>query len=89
MSLSRALAGLALLLLPAVSLAGDDNPPFEAVVFLEGDDVQVADVDGAAYDLVNGEQMLADGVIAEGDTILVERVVKNPRTVVALEDTHF
>lgn len=56
--------------------------PAEDIVEVEGDD-------GVVYELVDGWQLLSDGVIAEGDTIAVERVLDNPRTVVALEDTHF
>mgnify|MGYP003334381813 CR=1 FL=1 len=88
MSFARLLLAL-VLVVPTAAVAGDDNPPFEAVVFVEGEDVQVVDADGATFDLLNGEEMLADGAIQEGDTLLVERLVKNPRTVVALEDTHF
>ena len=89
MSLFRTLLAGVAVAFATSALASDDNPPFEATVIVEGTNVTVEDEDGASFDLVDGAQMVADGVIEDGDVITVERVVKNPRTVVALEDTHF
>lgn len=84
--LLSALAGLAF---STVAAAGDDTEAFKAVVLPAEDIVEVEGDDGVVYELVDGWLLLSDGVIAEGDTIAVERVADNPRTVVALEDTHF
>jgi len=83
-------AGAALLAVSSAS-AGDDNPPFEARVLPLQDTVQVEDVDDptSVYDLEDGYLLYTDGIIKEGDVIWVERLLDNPRTVVALEDTHF
>ena len=88
--LLSALAGLAFsTAFSTVAAAGDDSEAFKALVLPAEDIVEVEGDDGVVYELVDGWQLLSDGVIAEGDTIAVERVADNPRTVVALEDTHF
>lgn len=89
MSVFRTLLAGVALTFSTSALACDDNPPFDATVIVEGTAVSVQDADGALFELVDGAQKVADGQIRDGDVIAVERVVKNPRTVVALEDTHF
>ena len=81
--------GLAAVFSLSSAVASDSDPAFEAVVVASDAAVSVVDADGATFELVNGAALIAEGIVADGDLIWVERVVKNPRTVVALEDTYF
>lgn len=90
MTLRSFFVGALAVLSLSTAAASDDNPAFRGTVIVRDDGaVQVEAEDGVRYDLVDGDVLLADGGILDGEILWVERVVKNPRTVVALEDTHF
>lgn len=77
----------AMLLAAPVALAEECYTAIGTVIE-QNDEVKVQ-VGEEVYDLLDGAEMLSDGVIELNDQILVGKMRTNPRTVVALEDTHF